>query len=138
VTVFFLFLRKGRAKFQRRKHTTLDVFYVAPQGSLNLLSYATMKQLGLCIMDTEADNVGATQQPVILSVGTDTAASRKETSHSSSKKSGDKLSKTKATFRPNQNAALQANFDIQLLTSHLPVTFDKSLLGKKQKERFLT
>ena len=51
------FLGKVHAKFKRRKNMTRDVFYVAPRGSLNLLSYATMKRLGLYVMDVEADNV---------------------------------------------------------------------------------
>jgi hypothetical protein len=50
------FLGKGRAQFQRHKHTTSEVFYVAPRGSLNLLSYSTMRRLGLYIMDAEADS----------------------------------------------------------------------------------
>jgi hypothetical protein len=48
------FLGIGEAKFQRRKHMTTDVFYVALRGSLNLLSYATMKRLRLYVMDVEA------------------------------------------------------------------------------------
>jgi hypothetical protein len=40
------FLGIGKAKFHRHNHMTTDVFYVAPRGSLNLLSYATMKRLG--------------------------------------------------------------------------------------------
>ena len=49
-------LGKGRAMFKRRNHATEDVFYVAPRGSLNLLSYPTMQRLGLYIADTEAVN----------------------------------------------------------------------------------
>ena len=54
---------------------TSDVFYVAPRGSLNLLSYATMKQLGLYVTDVEAGNGETTQQPRVLSVTTDTHSS---------------------------------------------------------------
>jgi hypothetical protein len=41
------FLGRGRAVFKRRNHATEDVFYVAPRGSLNLLSYPTMQRQGL-------------------------------------------------------------------------------------------
>jgi hypothetical protein len=69
------FLGKERALFKRRKLMTSDVFYVAPRGSLNLLSNTTMKQLGLYVMDVEADNRETTQQPRALSVKTDTESS---------------------------------------------------------------
>jgi transposase InsO family protein len=69
------FLGIGKAKFKRRNHTTTDEFYVAPRGSLNLLSYATMKRLGLCVIDVDGDKDLHTQQPLTLSVKTDTETS---------------------------------------------------------------
>ena len=47
---------KGRAVFKRCEHTIEDVLYVAPRGSLNLLSYPTMPSLWLYIADAEAIN----------------------------------------------------------------------------------
>jgi hypothetical protein len=55
------FLGKGRALFKRRDHAAEDVFYVAPQVSLNLLSYPNMQRQGLCIADEEAVNTVATK-----------------------------------------------------------------------------
>jgi hypothetical protein len=40
------FLVNGRGEF-KRDHAKEGVFYVAPRGSLNLLSYSTMQHLGL-------------------------------------------------------------------------------------------
>jgi hypothetical protein len=51
---------------------------------------------GLYLMDAEADNTEQ-QQPLALSVKTDTATSGRETSHCSCKKGGDGMSPTKAT-----------------------------------------
>jgi transposase InsO family protein len=68
------FLGTGKAKFQRRNHTTIEAFYVAPRGSINLLSYATMKRLGLYVMDV-GDQDMTKQQPLALSVKTDTETS---------------------------------------------------------------
>ena len=65
------FLGKGRARFKRRNHTSTDVFYVAPRGLLNLLSYVTMQPLGLYIADAEAVNAGSAKQPLALNVKTD-------------------------------------------------------------------
>jgi hypothetical protein len=56
------FLGKGRAIFKRRNYMTTDVFYAAPRGSLNLLSYATMQRLGMYIADAEGVNAGSTPQ----------------------------------------------------------------------------
>jgi hypothetical protein len=64
------FLGKGRARFKRRNHMTTDVFYVAPCGSLNLLSYATMQRLGLYLADAEAVNAGSEKQLLALNVNT--------------------------------------------------------------------
>jgi hypothetical protein len=69
------FLGKGKAIFKRRNHMTTDVFYVAPRGSLNLLSYATMQRLGLYITEAEAGQEVLTKQPWTLSVKTETVAS---------------------------------------------------------------
>jgi hypothetical protein len=66
------FLGIGEAIFQRQKHMTTDVFYVTPRGFLNPLSYATIKQLGLYVMDVEADKEQSIQQPLALSVKIDT------------------------------------------------------------------
>jgi hypothetical protein len=71
------FLGKGCAIFKRRNHMTTDVFYVAPRGSLNLLSYATMQRLEMYIADAEAVNAGSAPQPLALNVKTDTVASLK-------------------------------------------------------------
>jgi len=43
------FLGKGCAVFKLHDHATKDVLYVAPRGSLNLLSYPTMQRVGLYI-----------------------------------------------------------------------------------------
>jgi hypothetical protein len=53
------FLGKGRANFKRRNHTTTDVFYVAPKGSLNLLIYSTMQRVRMYIADAEVVNAGS-------------------------------------------------------------------------------
>jgi hypothetical protein len=66
------FLGKGRAEFKRRTLRTQETFYVAPRGSLNLLSYATMQRLGLHITDTVEEDAATTHQPLTLSVKTDT------------------------------------------------------------------
>jgi hypothetical protein len=55
------FLGKGRAVFKGRNYATEDLFYVAPRGSLNLLSYPTMQRLGLYIADVEAVNEISTE-----------------------------------------------------------------------------
>jgi hypothetical protein len=62
------FLGKGRAVFKRRNHATEDVFYVAPRGSLNILSYPTMQRLGLYIAD--AVNAFSTDNPSTSSIKT--------------------------------------------------------------------
>jgi hypothetical protein len=90
----------------------------------------------LFISDAEADNAASTHQPLTLSVRTDTAASRENNSPSIFKEGEGKSTKTNATFKPTRNAALQADFDIQSLTSHLPVTFDK-LRTVSQKDKLL-
>ena len=69
------FLGKGRAEFQRHTFRTQEMFYVAPRGSLNLLSYPTMQRLGLHLTDIVEANAAPTQHPLTLSVKTDTEAS---------------------------------------------------------------
>jgi hypothetical protein len=64
------FLGKGRAVFKRRDHATDDVFYVAPRGSLNLLSYPTMQRLGPYIADAEAVNAISTRNPSTSNIKT--------------------------------------------------------------------
>ena len=53
----------------------MEVFYVAPRGSLNLLSYATMQRLGLYMTEAEASQKVLTKQPWVLHVKTETVAS---------------------------------------------------------------
>jgi hypothetical protein len=71
------FVGKGCAVFKRRYHATEDVFYVAPRGSLNLLSSPTMQRLGLYIADAEALNVISTKHPSTSNIKTDTIPSLK-------------------------------------------------------------
>jgi hypothetical protein len=71
------FLGKGRAVFKRCNHTTEDVFYVAPRGSLNLHSYPSMQRLGLYIADGEAVNTISTEHPSTSNIKGDTVASLK-------------------------------------------------------------
>jgi hypothetical protein len=66
------FLGKGCAVFKRRDHATEDEFYVAPRGSLNLLSYPAMQRLGLYIADAEAVNAISTNHPSTPEIKTDT------------------------------------------------------------------
>jgi hypothetical protein len=117
------FLGKGWAEFKRRTLRTQDVFYVAPRGSLNLLSYPTMQRLGLSIV--AAENAGPTQKLLTLSVTTGTAAPREEPSPSRPKEGEDNSTKSKATAKPTSVAALQADFNLEIMTCHLPVTFEK-------------
>jgi hypothetical protein len=57
------FLGRGRSAFKRRDNQTGDKCYVAPRGSLNLLSYTTMLRLGLYIADAEAGNAISGKKP---------------------------------------------------------------------------
>jgi hypothetical protein len=83
---------------------TTDVFYVAPRGSLNLLSYATMLRLGMYIADAEAVNAGSTPQPLPLSVKTDTVASLENSFPGVFKERLGKCTLTKATFKLKEKA----------------------------------
>jgi len=82
------FLGKGQGMFKRRNHATEDVFYVAPRGSLNLLSYPTMQRLGLYIAGAEAVNASSTEHPSTSNIKTDTVASLKKTPSLTSSKTG--------------------------------------------------
>jgi hypothetical protein len=57
------FLGKGHAVFKCRDHVNEDVFYIAPRGSLNLLSYPTTLCLGLYIADAEAVKAISAKHP---------------------------------------------------------------------------
>jgi hypothetical protein len=57
------FLGRGRAVFIRRNHAPEDMFYFAPRGSLNLLSYPNMQRLGLYKADAEAVNTISMEHP---------------------------------------------------------------------------
>ena len=98
------FLGKGRARFKRRNHMTTDVFYVAPRGSLNLLSYATMQRLGLYIADAEAVNAGPGKQSLALNVKTDTVVSLEISFPGIFKKGLDKCTVTRATLKLKESA----------------------------------
>jgi transposase InsO family protein len=98
------FLGKGRAKFKRRNHITEDVFYVAPRGSLNLLSYPTMQRLGLYIADEEAVNAVSTKYPSTSNIKTDSMASLKSSFPGVFKDGLGQCTLTKATLTLKQNA----------------------------------
>ena len=72
------FLGKGRTVFKRSNHVTVDTFYVAPRGSLNLLSYPTMQRLGLHIADAEAVNSFSTEHLSTSNIKADIVASLKK------------------------------------------------------------
>jgi hypothetical protein len=97
------FLGKGRAEFKRRKFKTQDVFYVAPRGSLNLLSYGTMQRLGLRIIDTDEANAAPPQQPLTLNVQTDTEASLKSSFPGVFQDGLGKCTVAKATLKLKEN-----------------------------------
>ena len=98
------FLGKGRARFKCRNHTTTDVFYVAPRGLLNLLSYVTMQRLGLYIADAEAVNAGSEKQLLALNVKTDTVASLENSLPGVFKEGLGKCTVTKATLKLKESA----------------------------------
>ena len=93
------FLGKGRALFKRRKLMTSEVFHVAPRGSLNLLSYTTMKQLGLYVMDVKAGYGETTQRPRALSIKTDTESSLSNSFPTVFQEGLGKCTVTKATIK---------------------------------------
>lgn len=98
------FLGKGRAEFKRRTLRTQEMFYVAPRGSLNLLSYATMQRLGLLITDTVEANAATTQQPLTLSVITDTESSLQSSFPGVFQDGLGKCTVAKATLKLKDNA----------------------------------
>jgi len=98
------FLGKGKATFKRRNHMSTEVFYVAPQGSLNLLSYATMQRLGLYITEAEANQEVLTKQPWALHVKTDTVASLERVFPDVFQEGLGKCEVTKATLKLKEGA----------------------------------
>jgi hypothetical protein len=98
------FLGKACAVFKRRNHATEDVFYVAPRGSLNLLSYPTMQRLGLCIAGVETVNAISTEQPSTSNIKADTVASLKNSFPDVFKERHGQCTVTKASLTLKQNA----------------------------------
>ena len=98
------FLGKASAVFKRRNQTTEDVFYVAPRGSLNLLSYPTMQRLGLYFADAEAVNAISTEQPSVSNIKAGTVASLESSFPDVFKNGLGQCTVTKASLTLKQNA----------------------------------
>jgi len=98
------FLGKASAVFKRRNHTNEDVFYVAPRGSLNLLSYPTMQRLGIYIANAEAVNAISTEQPSVSNIKAGTVASLESSFPDVFKNGLGQCTVTKASLTLKQNA----------------------------------
>jgi hypothetical protein len=107
--------------FKRRNHATEDVFYVASQGSLNLLSYPTMQRLGLYMTDAEAVNAISAEHPSTSSIKADTVASLKNSFLEVFKDGLGQCTVTKATLTLKQNATPVYRRDRLVNYASLPI-----------------